>query len=158
MNTENTIQPVDLIEHPEGGRFKEVFRSIEKIRRADGTERRALTHIYFSLKKEEVSKFHKVSSDEVWNLYKGDGIRLYLWDGTESEPDMIELSIENNSFCYVVPAGIWQAAEPICVSDRCEDILVGCSVGPGFEFEDFELIDKDSDEAKLLGQEWGRFC
>ena len=51
MNRETVLSPGELIEHPEGGRFKEVFRSVEKVRRGDGLERHALTHIYFSLRK-----------------------------------------------------------------------------------------------------------
>ncbi len=136
------MKPEDLKEHPEGGRFKEVFRSGETVKTSSGKERNALTHIYFNLKSGEVSKFHKVTSDEVWNLYKG-ALKLYLWNGTEVK--CIQLSEKESHFCYVVPAGWWQAAEPVS-----ESVLVGCSVGPGFEFEDFQLISKDSNEADLL--------
>ncbi len=139
------MKPIDLIEHPEGGRFLEVFRSTTMITKTDGQSRSALTHIYFSLNKGEVSRFHKVMSDEVWNLYQGSGIYLYTWDGTDTTPQCTELSAGANSFCHVVPAGIWQAAEPIN-----DTVLVGCSVGPGFEFTDFELIDSDSVSAKLI--------
>ncbi len=139
------MKPVDLIEHPEGGRFKEVYRSGKKVTRQDGTVKSALTHIYFSLNQGEVSRFHKVASDEIWNLYKGTGIHLYTWDGTNSQPNRITLSADDNCFCYIIPAGIWQAAEPIS-----ETVLMGCSVAPGFEFSDFTLIDPSSEEAKLL--------
>ena len=139
------MKPIDLIEHPEGGRFREVYRSIKKVTSDDGSTKSALTHIYFSLKQGEVSRFHKVASDEVWNLYKGAGINLYTWDGTNSPPNRVTLSADNNCFCYVIPAGIWQAAEPIS-----DTVLMGCSVAPGFEFSDFTLIDPDSDEAKVL--------
>ena len=139
------MKPIDLIEHPEGGRFREVYRSIKKVTSDDGSTKSALTHIYFSLKQDEVSRFHKVASDEVWNLYKGAGINLYTWDGTNSPPNRVTLSADNNCFCYVIPAGIWQAAEPIS-----DTVLMGCSVAPGFEFSDFTLIDPDSDEAKVL--------
>jgi len=139
------MKPIDLMEHPEGGRFREVFRSDATVTTAGGDSRSALTHIYFSLSRGEVSRFHRVSSDEVWNLYRGEGIRLYIWDGSDSLPVCIELSKAGNTFCHVVPAGAWQAAEPIGA-----DVLVGCSVGPGFEFDDFELIDPLSEEAALL--------
>jgi len=139
------MKPINLAEHPEGGRFQEVFRSEATITRADKQTRSALTHIYFSLNQGEVSRFHKVKADEVWNLYQGTGIYLYVWDGTDAAVEKIELSAKSGAFCYVVPAGYWQAAEPID-----EKILVGCSVGPGFEFEDFELIDPDSSLAKGL--------
>lgn len=91
------MKPINLIEHPEGGRF------------------------------------NKVESDEVWN------------GNTNSNPEKIELSIKSNTFCHVVPAGYWQAAEPIA-----DKILLGCSVGPGFEFIDFQLIDSDADFSQAI--------
>ncbi len=139
------MKPINLIEHPEGGRFQEVFRSSKRIAMQDGATRSALTHIYFSLQPGEVSRFHRVSSDEVWNLYQGAGICLYTWDGTNKPPRCITLSAHDNCFCYVIPAGIWQAASPLS-----DTVLVGCSVAPGFEFSDFTLLDPDSASAKLL--------
>lgn len=139
------MKPIDLIEHPEGGRFREVFRSAKTVSSESGVVRSALTHIYFSLEPGEVSRFHRVVSDEVWNLYRGTGVNLYIWDGTETVPKCVTLSAADNCFCYVVPAGCWQAAEPIS-----EAVLVGCSVAPGFEFSDFELIDPNSVKAKWL--------
>jgi len=156
------MKPINLKEHPEGGRFLEVFRSAKTISTSQGNMRSALTHIYFSLKPDERSRFHKVSSDEVWNLsdevwnlYQGTGLRLYTWDGTSRLPECITLSSDSNIFCHVIPAGIWQAAEPIS-----DTVLVGCSVAPGFEFSDFTLFDPNSDEGKLLASiapELGRF-
>lgn len=139
------MKPIDLIEHPEGGRFREVFRSAKTVSTQEGTTKSALTHIYFSLNRGEVSRFHRVASDEIWNLYRGPGLNLFTWDGTNTPPKCITLSAGNNCFCYVIPAGTWQAAEPIS-----DTVLVGCSVAPGFEFSDFELIDPNSEDAKLL--------
>ncbi|WP_444894238.1 cupin domain-containing protein [Microbulbifer sp. JMSA004] len=130
------MNPDNLIDHPEGGKFLQVFKSNSKVTREDGQKRSALTHIYFSLQKGEVSKFHRVESDEIWNLYQGDGLFLYIWTEGDSCLQKIEISAENNTFCCVVPAGAWQAAEPMS-----GPVLVGCSVGPGFEFCDFKLID-----------------
>lgn len=149
------MKPVDLMKHPEGGRFREVFRSERQVAREDGTKRPGLTHIYFSLTKGEVSRFHRVASDEIWNLYQGEGIVLYTWDGTLDPPRSVILSVEENRFCHVVPAGVWQAAEPLSGT-----VLVGCSVGPGFEFQDFALIDPFSDMAGRLvamDTDMGRF-
>ena len=83
------MRPIDLIEHPEGGRFREVFKSAKTVSTQDGTTRSALTHIYFSLKPGEVSRFHRVTSDEIWNLYQGAGLNLYTWDGTIRPPEYI---------------------------------------------------------------------
>ncbi|TKB05633.1 cupin domain-containing protein [Desulforhopalus sp. IMCC35007] len=139
------MKPFDFIEHPEGGRFLEVFRSAKLVTSSNGTTRSALTHIYFSLRPGEVSMFHKVTSDEVWNLYQGAGLILHTWDGTKTPPVRTVLSAKNNCFCRVVPAGMWQAAEPIT-----DTVLVGCSVAPGFEFSDFTLINPESKEAQRL--------
>ncbi len=131
------MQDHELIEHPEGGRFKQVYRSDTKV--TEGSrKRRALTHIYFSLEKDEVSRFHKVESDEVWNLYEGKGLVLYLWDEQKEEMDRVELSPSKREYCHVVKAGSWQAAVPLA-----SKVLVGCSVAPGFAYSDFELMDPD---------------
>lgn len=138
------IKPDQLQPHPEGGRFQEVFRSTTKVESPQG-ERSALTHIYFELSQGEKSRLHRVSSEEVWNLYEGE-LRLYLYDGTSF--DVIELSASNRTFCHIVPAGVWQAAEAVHGS-----ALVGCSVGPGFEFEDFDML-KDTPERETFLQQF----
>lgn len=139
------MKPEHLQEHPEGGRFLETFRSAVTVSTREGREKPALTHIYYSLNQGEVSTFHKVDSDEIWNLYQGSGLYLHLWDGTESSPVRITLSAGTNCFCSVVPAGTWQAAEPIA-----DTVLMGCTVAPGFEFSDFSLLEARSSEAELL--------
>ena len=116
------MEPRNFIKHPEGGRFLEVFRSAKMVSTQNGAIKSAITHIYFSLKPGEISRFHKVASDEIWNLYKGSGLNLYTWDSTNTPPKHIILSSSNNCFCYVVPADTWQAAEPIS-----DTVLVGCS-------------------------------
>jgi uncharacterized protein len=139
------MKPIDFINHPEGGRFCEIFRSQATVTTLKGNTRSAITHIYFSLNPGEVSRFHRVASDEVWNLYQGAGLSLYIWDGSDNSPQQVVLSAGNNNFCHIVTAGLWQAAEP--VSDT---VLVGCSVAPGFEYQDFSLMGAESDEAKKL--------
>ena len=140
------MNEIELIEHPEGGRYKEVFRS-ELLVEQEKRTRSALTHIYFSLNANECSRFHKVSSDEIWNLYEGEGIFLYLWNEESKELKKIELSRQTREYCYVVKAGLWQATVPIT-----NKVLVGCSVAPGFEFEDFILIEKEGPIGKEILQ------
>ena len=135
----------DFMEHPEGGQFQEVFRSNVVVTTDTGLRRSALTHIHYSLEEGEVSRFHRFKSDEVWNLYKGAGIRIHTWSDNASPPVCTELSAHVNVFCHVVPAGTWQAAEPISGA-----VLVGCSVGPGFDFADFEIIEPESERARLI--------
>lgn len=132
----------ELLEHPEGGRYKEVFRSQLLVERGQQT-RSALTHIYFSLNANEYSRFHKVSSDEVWNLYEGEGLYLYLWDADNRKLEKVELSRGAREYCHVVKGGLWQATIPI--NDK---VLVGCSVAPGFEFTDFMLLEKEHSVAE----------
>ena len=119
--------------HPEGGRFRELWRSSRGVKTDDGRERSALTHIHFHLAAGERSRFHRVAQDEVWNLYHG---KLCLWMLTEDgDLTRTELAPDTASFSAVVPAGVWQAAEPLD-----GDALLGCSVAPGFDFADFTLI------------------
>lgn len=139
------MKPLQLQAHPEGGHFQEVFRSVHKVQRGDD-ERSALTHIYFELKPDEVSRFHRVESDEIWNLYEGKGLVLHLWDEERNTLQSIILSAEKREYCHIVPAGRWQAAEPL----GDEAVLVGCSVAPGFEFVDFTLIESDSEQSRKL--------
>jgi predicted cupin superfamily sugar epimerase len=141
----NILKVENLELHPEGGRFREVFRSGRIVQSPEGKNRSALTHIYFEINDGEVSRFHRVCSDEVWNLYEGEGVLLYLWDDDQGTLETVELSAGNREFCHVVKAGVWQAARPL--RGR---VLSGCSVGPGFEFEDFELIDPQSGVAQRI--------
>ncbi|MBT4818727.1 MAG: hypothetical protein HN976_34620 [Lentisphaerae bacterium] len=86
-----------LIDHPEGGRYHEVFRSDATVRTENGPSRSALTHIYFSLDAGERSRFHRVAGDEVWNLYEGVGIRLYLWDGSAISGSLLWMQEEGSA-------------------------------------------------------------
>ena len=122
------IERLDLEPHPEGGWYRQVFKSPERVtRHADGAERTALTTIYFLLVEGTHSRLHRVESDEVWHFYEGDPLELQI-RGAES----VILDAENR--VHVVPARAWQAAYP-----QGAYALVGCTVGPGFEFEDFAL-------------------
>ena len=102
-----------------------------------------------SLNLGETSLFHKVKSDEVWNLYEGGALLLYLWNEETEKMENVRLSKQDKEYCHVVPAGIWQAARSIS-----DTVLVGCSVAPGFEFEDFELMDINGKEAKAIQQRY----
>ena len=123
-----------MVEHPEGGRFREVYRSEETVTRGGKPGRSACTHIYFELKKGELSRFHKVEQEEIWNLYEGE-LRLWIFDEATQTLESITLAASERTFTAVVPPGAWQAAEPVN-----GDALVGCTVAPGFDFADFTLI------------------
>jgi len=137
------IRALGLARHPEGGFYREHFRSVrEVVARGDaaGRPRSALTAIYFLLLEGEPSRWHAVSSDEVWHHYEGAPIELYSVD-----PDRLELQCRrlgpatgDQDPVLAVPAGHWQAARAMGPY-----ALAGCSVGPGFDFADFKLLRED---------------
>jgi predicted cupin superfamily sugar epimerase len=139
LTAEQVIAELKLKPHPEGGNFVETFRSAEPIERPEGTQRSASTAIYFLLRASEFSAFHRVSSDEVWHHYYGSAVTLELLqdDGKRSSVRLGSDLISGQRPQVVVPAGVWQAARPLAVAP--EFALCGCTVAPGFEFEDFEL-------------------
>lgn len=139
------LDTLRLTEHPEGGRFREIHRSETPLSLPDGRTRPALTHIYFHLAPGEVSAFHRVEQEEVWNLYRGTALRLWLADETAHTVTSLTLSAAESRFCHVIPPGIWQAAEPME-----DEILVGCTVAPGFDFQDFSLLPAAHPLAPLL--------
>jgi predicted cupin superfamily sugar epimerase len=137
------IRELRLEPHPEGGFFREVFRSRWKVKPLDErAERSALTTIYFMLVKGQHSRWHRVASDEVWHFYEGDPLVVYWIDEQgEVHEEVLASGSPNGRPVCVVPAGCWQAAKP-----RDDYSLVGCTVGPGFDFEDFEMIASGSRE------------
>ena len=132
------LDSLRLMEHPEGGRFREVYRSTRNVTLEDARTRSSLTHIYFHLQQGEVSKFHRVEQEEVWNLYQGGPLRLWMLEEETGTLSETVLDAKTLTHCAVIPAGIWQAAEPLD-----GEVLVGCSVAPGFEFADFQLISQE---------------
>jgi predicted cupin superfamily sugar epimerase len=124
---EELIAQLGLQPHPEGGWYRQVYKSAERVtRQADGADRSALTTIYFLLVEGTSSAWHRVDSDEVWHFYEGDPLEL----STKTESVVLDAS----NRVHVIPAREWQSARPLG-----KYTLVGCTVGPGFEFEDFEM-------------------
>ena len=120
--------------HPEGGWYRQVFKSEERVtRHADDAQRSALTTIYFLLVEGTASAWHRVQSDEAWHFYEGDAIELLTRDRENDDPHVTRLDADQR--VHVVRAREWQAARPLGAYT-----LVGCTVGPGFEFADFEMV------------------
>jgi predicted cupin superfamily sugar epimerase len=130
-----TIDALALLPHPEGGFYRETFRSPRLVPTAAGP-RAASTAIYFLLPAGTFSTFHHVSSDECWHHYDGDPVELHTIDakGTHAIV-LLGARASRHSPQHVVPAGAWQAAVPI--GERFA--LCGCTVAPGFDFADFEI-------------------
>lgn len=135
---------LDLDPHPEGGWFRETWRTTPSFEPPGyGGTRNAATGIYFLLEPGERSAWHVVRSDEVWLWHRGGPLRL-RFGGTDDAPAsdahateaLLGPDVENGQAPQLlVPAGTWQAAEP--ASD--EAVLVSCVVAPGFDFADFRM-------------------
>lgn len=132
---------LDLLPHPEGGWFRETWRTDVPVA-AHGGERATATGIYFLLGPGEESMWHAVRSDEVWLWHRGGPLELRLGgDGDrprtaagESETIILGAGVERGERPQaLVPAGVWQAARPA----SGQESLVSCVVSPGFDFADF---------------------
>lgn len=136
------IEKLGLQPHPEGGYYRETYRSGQRLlgcclHEHEGP-RVAATAIYFLLRGEQFSSLHRLRSDEMWHFYTGSPLTLYIID-PQGSLSLVKLgkNVENGeSFQAVVPGGCWFGAT---VDDPDGYTLVGCTVAPGFEFEDFEL-------------------
>jgi predicted cupin superfamily sugar epimerase len=129
-------EQLDLRPHPEGGWYRETFRSAITFRpEGYATPRAAATGIYFLLQPGEFSAWHVVTSDELWFLHSGSLELRYGGSGPGplEEGEAVVLAAGNPQ--ALVPAGVWQSAYPV----GAEPVLVSCVVSPGFEFEDFRL-------------------
>lgn len=142
------IERYNLQPHPEGGWFCQTYKSHEQVTaealpgRFNGN-RAFSTAICFLLEQENFSAFHRIKSDECWHFYAGDPLLVYIIQ-QNGELEIISLGNDpekGQMFQYVVPANCWFASRPAPGSEYC---FVGCTVSPGFEFDDFELADGKS--------------
>lgn len=137
------IKTLDLLPHPEGGYFREVYRSLEQVQKSSLPPRFQgprcfATSIYYLLKSDNFSRFHRIASDEIWHFYAGTPIEVHTLSRQRgyckftlgSSPD------EAQYFQIVVPAGDWFGA---CLAEGSAWALVGCTVAPGFDFDDLEM-------------------
>ncbi len=146
MNANYYISHLQLQTHPEGGFYRETYRSKEMVNkdalpmRFDG-ERNFSTAIYYLLRQGEHSVFHKIKSDECWHFYAGAALLIHIFESIgkyyciKLGPDIYM----GETFQFVVPALSWFAAEP---ASETSFSFVGCTVAPGFDFADFEIADK----------------
>jgi uncharacterized protein len=133
---------LDLRPHPEGGRFRETYRSAHTFAPLgyDGP-RSAATAIYFLLHPGERSRWHTVRSDELWFWHGGGPLTLTLGGSGPAPGDAQRTTLGSDVAAghrpqMLVPAGVWQAAEPA----GAEPVLVSCVVAPGFDYADFRMI------------------
>lgn len=147
MTAQDWISKLSLIRHPEGGYYRETYRSSELIRTGLPSRycgpRAFSTAIYFLLPGNEVSRFHRIKSDEIWFFHTGSGLVLHCIN-QKSGYTQIPLGPEvqaNETFMAMIPAGSWFGAT---VNDAYSFSLVSCTVAPGFDFNDFELGCRDN--------------
>ncbi len=137
------IQHLDLKPHPEGGYYRETYRSAGEIPESSLSSnyqgiRNYSTCIYFLLSSEDFSAFHRIQQEEIWHFYSGSPIRLHTISekGNYSEYIIGNDLKKGQTPQLVVPGKHWFAAEVI---EPDTYTLVGCTVAPGFDFKDFEL-------------------
>jgi len=144
---EDIIQKLQLQPHPEGGFFKETYRSNGKIQEDSlpsffEGNRNYSTCIYYLLRSGDFSAFHKINQDEIWHFYLGSPIKLYIIseNGTLSEVIIGSDLYSGQVPQFVVPKHHWFAA---IVVEPNNYALVGCTVSPGFDFKDFTLASRE---------------
>jgi hypothetical protein len=128
---EEIVRLLGLVPHPEGGFYRETFRAAA----AEGA-RGASTAIYYLLRAEDASAWHRTDADEVWHHYAGAPLELRLSrDGREISSLRLGSDLAAGERPQgVVPAGVWQSARPLGGW-----VLVGCTVAPAFDFAGFEM-------------------
>ncbi|HNT33449.1 MAG TPA: cupin domain-containing protein [bacterium] len=148
MDAKRLIELLGLTPHlAEGGYFKETYRSIERIPE-DGlparfrSARNLATAIFYLLTPDTCSAFHRLQSDEVFHFYLGDPVTLVmLYPNLLSERIVLGSDLESGqSVQCLVPRGTWQG---MFLNDGGKFALMGTTVAPGFEFDDFECGDRD---------------
>ena len=142
-NADYWIYALGMSPHPEGGYYREIYRARETIResglpdRYQG-ERHMSTSIYFLLRGHENSRLHRIKSDETWHFYEGSPLTLFVLSpaGKLRRHALGSNLDRGEQFQFTVPANHWFGAT---VNDPVSFSLVGCTVAPGFEFDDFEM-------------------
>ena len=150
------IEKLKLQPHPEGGYYSEIYRSGETIKEGAlpsrfKSGRSFSTSIYFLLKGDQTNLLHKINSDEIWHFYYGSPLVIHIFEKNNYYIKKLGQNLEDDqSLQVVVPHGSFFAAEVI---DGDSYSLVGCTVSPGFDFEDFEMGDRKQLIQKFPGHE-----
>jgi predicted cupin superfamily sugar epimerase len=145
------IQKLDLAPHPEGGYYRQTYRAdlalnAQSLSPQFTGPRSASTAIYFLLEGTDFSAFHRLRSDELWHFYQGQTLEVHVIesDGSYSTILLGSDPEAGETFQSAVKAGCWFASR-LAPTENAENsfALVGCTVAPGFDFEDFELARRD---------------
>lgn len=146
QSAEKIIKLLGLIKHPEGGFYKETYRSSTETE-FEGFEgqRNVATGIYYLLEQDDFSAFHRIKSDETWHFYDGEPLEVIEID---SEGELTLTLIGNDLMMGDIPQYTVKAGNWFCARSRGEFSFVGCTVYPGFDFKDFEMAKRN----ELLAQ------
>ena len=148
FSAQDWINQLGLAKHPEGGYYKEIYRSGEYIKRDHlptrfSGDRCFSTSIYFLLKSNDFSVFHRIKQDEIWHFYEGSALCLHIInpDGNYSEVILGRNIFSGQVLQAIIPAGSFFGALPEKSNSYS---LAGCTVSPGFEFDDLEIPERDT--------------
>jgi len=123
------IESLKMTPHPEGGHFAETFRA------DDGSA----SLIFYLLKSDERSHWHRLTKDELLHFYDGDPMSVLLsQDGMSIQRKTLGRdAVDNEAYHLIVPKGTW-----FSMQSTGDWSLIGCTVSPAFAFDDFELAPK----------------
>ena len=145
LDSQRWIEQLKLTKHIEGGYFSEVYKSELIIDTAQlppqfTVSRHCCTHIYFLLEKDQFSAFHRIKSDELWHFYAGDPLVVYEIDETGRLTEhLLGQDPGKHHLFTCIKAGSWFGAR---LQENGSYALAGCTVSPGFDYDDFEMGEK----------------
>ena len=132
---DSLVNDLKLLPHPEGGFYREMYRSPTIVNTDDLVQKSAYTSIYYLLSGNDFSSWHRIKSDETWYFHNGCDVIIYFFDQNQAL-QTIQLGLDSKCLQATIPADTWFAAKPVNENSFC---LVSCAVAPGFEFADFEI-------------------
>lgn len=151
-NWKTLVEQLELLPHPEGGYYKECYRSpiLVSTPRPDRNtivKRNMSTSILFLLTSGIFSAFHRIQQDELWYFQGGDGVLIHeITPSGEYLLHTLHINPEIGLPQILIPAHSWFASEVVKGGAWS---LSGCMVSPGFDFEDFEMADRDELSAEF---------
>ncbi|HEV8508114.1 MAG TPA: cupin domain-containing protein [Chitinophagaceae bacterium] len=141
MNAQEIIEKLKLIPHPEGGFYKETYKSDYTITNDRKEDRHVCTAIYYLLKDDDKSLFHRIRSDELWFFHLGRPLEIISIEDEHLITLILGNDIKKGELPQVkIPANTWFAAR---VKNAKGFSLVSCTVSPGFDFADFSLAKRE---------------
>lgn len=141
MTSRNLIQQLQLQPHPEGGYYRETYRSDETVVLPGAKTRSVCTSIYYLLENENKSAFHKIQSDELWYFHQGEPLEIVCIENNALKKITLGNDVAKGEMPYAkISAHTWFGAK---IKKGIRFSLVSCVVAPGFDFADFELAKRD---------------